>query len=61
MESVFEAVEKSVELRKSFLEVPLVIFGFELDVEKHCTLLGLVLREGRDRYFDSRGQVVVVH
>jgi hypothetical protein len=55
MVSIFEAIEKIIELRESLLEVPLIIPDFELDVKEHSSLLTLVLRERGDRYLDSRG------
>ena len=43
---VFEAVEELIELGEALLDVPLVVPGFELDVEEDSARFGLALREG---------------
>lgn len=51
----FKAIEKIIELRKPFFDVPLVLFGFKLDIKEHCSFLGSALGVARDRYLHSRG------
>lgn len=46
MVGVFEAVEELIELGEALLDVPLVVPGFELDVEEDSARFGLALREG---------------
>ena len=55
MVSCFEAIKEVIELRESFLNIPLVVLGLELYIKEDCSLLGLVLRVRRDRNLDSRG------
>jgi hypothetical protein len=58
---VLQPVEELIEFREPLLDVPLIVAGFELDVEEDGSGLGLALGVGGDGNLDRRGEVIVVH
>lgn len=61
MIGILKAIVELVELRESFLHVPLVVLGLELQVEEDSAWLTLAFGVGRDGDLHRRRQVVVVH